>query len=313
MRHSRTTLYICTPREPEVWAETFRQEAPELEIRVWPEAVDCEAVEYVAAWSSPADFFRPFTGLKAIFALSAGVDRLLFRDDLPAEPPLVRVTDAGMAQQMIEYVLFGVLRYHRNMDVYGRQQAESVWRQQPPRAAEDVRVTVLGLGEMGQAVARTLAQFGYRVSGWSRTARNLAGIRCVHGEGRLEGLLGETDILASILPSTPATRGLLNRERLAQLAAGAAVINAGRGDLMDVAALVELLDSGHLRGAMLDVVPAEPLPATSPVWGHPKVLLTPHIAANTLPLPSVRQIVDRIRRMEAGLAVEGVVRRDLAY
>jgi len=306
-------LYLHITKDAERWLAAFRAALSDLEITAWPAPVDPSRVRYIVTWNPPAGFFADFPNLEAVFAQGAGIDKLLARTDLAPGVLIVRLNDAGMAAQMVEYALFGVLRFQRDFDRYAEQQASGVWQQQPPRLAEATRVSVLGLGAIGAAVASTLAHLGYRVSGWSRTLRELPGIRCVHGSAALNALLADTDILISVLPSTPDTRGLLNRERLALLPAGAALINAGRGDLIDLAALVELLDTGRLRGAQLDVFPAEPLGADDALWRHPKLLITPHIAAATLIEPSAAQMADGIRRLQAGEAPAGLVERHRAY
>ncbi|MCW3478164.1 glyoxylate/hydroxypyruvate reductase A [Neisseriaceae bacterium JH1-16] len=306
-------LYLSIAQEAEHWLAAFRSTLPELEINAWPAPVDPSRVRYIVTWNPPAGFFADFLNLEAVFAQGAGIDKLLARDDLAPDVHIVRLSNAGMAAQMVEYALFGVLRFQRDFDHYAEQQMDGAWRQHPPRLAEATRVSVLGLGAIGAAVASTLAGLGYRVSGWSRSPRELPGIRCVHGEAALGALLADTDILVGVLPSTPDTRGLLNRERLALLPAGAALINAGRGDLIDLAALVELLDNGRLRGAQLDVFPAEPLAADDALWRHPKLLITPHIAAATLIEPSAAQMADGIRRLQAGELPAGLVERQRAY
>ncbi|MDN0081730.1 glyoxylate/hydroxypyruvate reductase A [Crenobacter sp. SG2305] len=306
-------LYLYTASDAERWSDAFRRLLPDFDVIAWPAPVDPAQVRYIVTWNPPEGFFDGFPKLEAVFAQGAGIDKLLARPDLAPNVRVVRLTDAGMSAQMVEYALFGVLRFQRDFDVYATQQANSTWQPQPPRLAEATRVSVLGLGAIGAAVASTLAGLGYRVSGWSRSPRELPGVRCVYGPTALDALLADTDILVSVLPSTPDTRGLLGRERLALLPDGAALINAGRGDLIDLSALVELLDAGHLRGAQLDVFPAEPLGTDDPLWRHPKLLVTPHIAAATLIEPSVKQMADGIRLLQVGGEPAGLVERRHAY
>jgi glyoxylate/hydroxypyruvate reductase A len=166
---------------------------------------------------------------------------------------------------------------------------------------------------MGGAVAQALAGLGYACGGWSRTARTLDGVRCQHGADGLDALLETSDVLFNALPSTADTRGLLDRARLARLPRGAMLVNASRGDQLDAVALVDLLDAGHLSGALLDVFAVEPLPADSPLWSHPRITITPHVAATTLPAPSVAQIVANLRRSLAGEPLRGVVDRARGY
>lgn len=306
-------LYLYAPQDAEQLAPLLRQALPDIDLAVWPQEVDDAAVRYAVVWNPPDGFFARFPWLEAVFALGAGVDRLLARPDLPATLPVIRLTDAGMAQQMAEYALYGVLRYQRQFDVYQRQQAQRRWQPQAPRLAHELRVSVLGLGAIGSVVATTLAGLGYAVSGWSRSPRALPGVACRHGSAALDALLAETDVLVSVLPSTPATRGLLDRERLARLPRGAAVINAGRGDQLDQEALLDLLDAGQLRFAQLDVFASEPLAPEHPLWTHPNVTVTPHIAAITLPGPAVQQIAANLRALQSGATPQGVVDRQRAY
>ncbi|WP_269530886.1 glyoxylate/hydroxypyruvate reductase A [Chitinimonas sp. BJYL2] len=310
---TRPLFHLHTPRQIELWRALFTAALPECTVTAGDEPVDDAKVEYLAAWQPPAGLFGRFPRLKAVFALGAGVDRFLDREDLAPEVQLIRLTDAGMAQQMIEYVLAGVLHFQRGFDVYAAQQAQGRWQPQPFRLAAQTRVGVLGLGEIGGAVARALRGMGYDVAGWSRTPRTLDGMVCHHGDTGLATLLARTDILVNLLPNTPQTRGLLNAERLARLPAGSALVNAGRGETVDEAALLAALEGDHLRGAWLDVLVNEPAAPEHPFWRHPKVVLTPHIAAMTLPEESVAQIAAKWRALARGETVPGEVRRHSGY
>ena len=306
-------IHTPSPKEVAAYLQLFRAAMPQQTFIALDEMTDPNLVEYVVTWGPPAGLFASLGNLKAVFALGAGVDKLLARDDLSPEMPIYRLLDGGMAPQMVEYIRFGVLSYQRHMDVYRRQQAAGVWKMLAPRLPGEVRVGVLGMGEIGGAVARALAADGYAVSGWSRTPRLLAGVDCLYGDEGLAELLANSDVLACVLPSTPETQGLLNAERLATLPAGAMLINAGRGDLLDENALLALLDSGHLRCAQLDVFATEPLPANSRLWQHPAVTVTPHIAAITLRQQAVEQIVANLARLAAGEAGLGKVVRERGY
>ncbi len=306
-------IYIHTPTDTATWLDLFCKALPDEVITAHPHAVDDAAVTTLITWRAPAGLFARFPNLRHIFALGAGIDRFLDRPDLPAHVNLYRLTDAGMAQQMIEYVLFGVLRFQRNMDGYLRQQQQALWQALPQRAAADMRISVLGMGELGAQVAQALVRLGYPVTGWSRSAKVVENVPCVHGLAAVDELLRKTDVLVCLLPATPQTRQLLNETRLTLLPAGAAIINAGRGDLIDLDALLALFDSGHLQGAQLDVFPTEPLPAGHRAWAHPAVFITPHVAANTLMGPSVAQIAARIKALQRGEVVDGLVDPARAY
>lgn len=308
-----STLVVHAGEKTAEWIALFTVEAPDLRVLAWNEPFDPAQIDYVVSSRPPEHFFAPLTRLKAVFATGAGIERLLARTDLPASIPIVKLSDAGMAEQMAEYALYGVLRYQRRMDAYAAQQTAKDWRTHPPRIRAEVRVSVLGLGAIGCRVATSLAAFGYGVTGWSRSIKNLPGVRCVAGAAALAPMLAQTEVLVNVLPSTPETRGLLDGARLALLAKGGYVINCSRGDQLDADALLGLLNSGHLSGALLDVFAEEPLPASSLLWSHPNVCVTPHVAAITLPGPSVAQIVENIRRLEAGTPMQGVVARERAY
>lgn len=306
-------LHTPSPKETQAYIALFRAAMPQQTFITLDELDDPNQVAYVVTWGPPAGLFAGLPALRGVFALGAGVDKLLARDDLDPALPIYRLLDGGMAAQMLEYVRFGVLSYQRHMDIYRRQQAAGVWKMLPPRLPADVRVGVLGLGEIGLAVARGLQADGYRVQGWSRTPRSLPGLPSHHGPAGLHALLAESDVLACVLPSTPETAGLLDAATLARLPAGAMLINAGRGDLLDDMALLAALDEGRLRCAQLDVFAQEPLPPDSRLWQHPAVTLTPHIAAITLRQQAVAQIADRLQRLAQGESVAGQVARQRGY
>lgn len=306
-------LYLYAPDQRETYLALLREALPDWPIAAWPEVVDAASVTHVAAWAPPPQFFAPFVQLQTVFNLGAGIDGLLARDDLPASVDIVRLADAGMAAQMTEYALYGVLHWQREMDRYRAQQLEARWSPGETRLRRSVRVGVLGLGELGGRVARDLSGMGYPVRGWSRTARAIDGVSCFHGEAGLDRVLSETDVLFCVLPATPATRLLLGATQLARLPEGAAVINAGRGSLIDESALLAALDAGRLRFALLDVFSVEPLPAGHRFWRHPRVIMTPHVAADTLAPEAVAQIAARLREAGATTPVSGRLDRQRGY
>ena len=306
-------LYVYTTDQPERYVRLLQEALPDKAIACWPEEVDSAAVTHVAAWAPPDGFFAQVPGLRTVFAMGAGVDKLLQRNDIAENVALIRLTDAGLAQQMTEYCLYGLLHYQRQMDRYARQQRDRQWKQLDTRLACDVRVGILGLGELGGKVAQDLARLGYRVSGWSRRPRQIANVHCLNGEEGLRELLPQTDVLFCVLPSTPETHRLLNAETLALLPDDAALINAGRGSLIDEAALLARLDAGALRFALLDVFAEEPLPPTHPFWTHPRVIVTPHVAADTVAEDAVQQIAANLRAQTVGQPVNGVVDRRRGY
>jgi glyoxylate/hydroxypyruvate reductase A len=270
-----------------------------------------DQVDYIIyAPNGPVTDFSPYTRLKAVLSLWAGVERVV--PVVPTEVPLTRMVDGGLEQGMTEWILGHVLRYHLGMDAQILGQ-NGQWQPQIPPLAHDRCVTVLGLGALGTAAAQALAQLGFRVSGWSRTQKALDGITCHAGAEGLQAALREAEIVVLLLPDTPATENTLNAETLAMLPKGARIINPGRGPLIDDDALLAALDSGQIAHATLDVFRVEPLPPQHPYWAHPNVTVTPHIASETRESTAAEVIVENIRRSEAGEPLLHRVDRSLGY
>lgn len=296
--------------DPAPWCEAFARELPDAEVHAWPWR---GATDYAAVWAPTPEVVAATRGARAIFLLGAGVDHLAPVMGLLRGARVVRVEDAGMADQMVEYALLATLAHQRRWHRYAEQQRTRRWERHPARARGDVSVGVMGLGVLGGAVARALADFGYAVRGWSRRPRAVPGVATCAGEGALAGFLAGCEVLVDLLPLTPATEGILRRETLSRLPRGASIVNVARGRHVAEADLVALLDEGHLSHATLDVFAEEPLPATSPLWSHPKVTLTPHVAALSLPGPCAAQVAAKVARLEAGEAISGEVDLDAGY
>lgn len=270
-----------------------------------------DQVDYIIyAPNGPVTDFAPYTQLKAVLSLWAGVERVV--PVVPADVPLTRMVDSGLEQGMTEWVVGHVLRYHLGMDAQILGQ-DGQWAPQIPPLAQDRGVTVLGLGALGTAAAKALAQLGFRVSGWSRTQKSVDGVTCHAGREGLEAALRGAEIVVLLLPDTPATENTLNTETLALLPHGAKVINPGRGPLIDDDALLAALDSGQVAHATLDVFRVEPLPPEHPYWAHPNVTVTPHIASETRDSTAAEVIAENIRRSEAGEPLLYRVDRSLGY
>ncbi|KPP83804.1 MAG: bifunctional glyoxylate/hydroxypyruvate reductase GhrA [Rhodobacteraceae bacterium HLUCCA08] len=295
--------------------ETYREALPrafdaagldvELSRDIPPEAADY----LVVTPKGPIRDFSPFTRARAVLNLWAGVEALV--DNPTLTQPLVRMIDPGLTQGMVEWVTGHALRHHLNTDLHVTGQ-DGIWRSHVPPLAQDRPVTVLGLGELGAACAQALAALGFPVTGWSRGAKAIDGIRCLHGSAGLETALRGAQIVILLLPLTRLTHNLLNATRLAWLPKGAVVINPGRGPLIDDDALLAALDAG-LGHATLDVFRTEPLPPDHPFWAHPKVTVTPHIASETRALSAARAVAANIARAEAGDRMDGLVDRDRGY
>ena len=270
-----------------------------------------EDVDYIVyAPSGPVSDFTPFTRLKAVLSMWAGVEKIV--PVVPAAVPLTRMVDSGLEQGMTEWVVGHTLRYHLGMDMH-IQGLNGRWHRHIPPLAEDRHVTVLGLGALGTASARALAALGFDVSGWSRTPKEIEGITCHAGPEGLKAALKLAEIVILLLPDTPATENTLNAETLALLPKGAMIINPGRGPLIDDDALLAALGSGQVGHATLDVFRIEPLPPEHPYWAHPNVTVTPHIASETRESTAAEVIAENIRRAEAGEPLLHLVDRSLGY
>jgi glyoxylate/hydroxypyruvate reductase A len=282
-------------------------ELPEMAFRVWPEVGEPAHVTYALVWRPQSGLLASLPNLKAILSLGAGVDHVLLDPQLPAGVPIVRMVDAGLAAQMSEYALYGVLHFHRSMQQYADQQRRALWRQVRAVPARQRTVGIMGLGVLGGDFARKLVPLGFNVLGWSRTPKSLPGVTTFHGRAALGEFLGRSEILANFLPLTPDTTGILGASTFGQLPSGACIINLARGSHLDERGLLAALDDGRLGGAMLDVFQHEPLPPGHPFWHHPRVVITPHVAAQAIAELMVAQVVDSIRRIERGEQAPGLV------
>lgn len=296
--------FCCTDTKPEPWLAGLRAAFPQATVDLW--APGAPPADYAVVWAPPQAFLDEQPRLKALFNIGAGVDALL-QLRLPPEAKIVRLDDAGMSVQMAEYVCHAVIRHFREFDGYERDVAQGKWSFRKPQSRADCPVGVLGLGVLGERVARALRVFEFPVHGWSRSAKAVDSVVCHSGPEQLNHFLSECRVLVNLLPLTPETRDILNRETLSRLKPGGYLINVARGAHLVEADLIALLDSGHLAGATLDVFRTEPLPADHPFWPHPKIVITPHTSARTLRSESIAQIAGKIAALERGEAVAGVV------
>ena len=299
------------------WLIGIKQRLPQAEIREWQRG-DERPADYALVWRPPHEMLANRRDLKAVFALGAGVDAILDQErkhpgTLPAGVPLLRLEDTSMAQQMQEYALSYVLRYFRRFDEYQALQQRQEWQPLDPHSLDDFTIGILGAGVLGQSVARKLTEFGFSVRCWSRSAKQIDGVQSFAGEAQRGAFLDGVKLLINLLPNTPETVGILNRELFAQLRPGAYLINIARGAHLVEADLLAALEQGQLAAATLDVFAREPLPQDHPFWRHPRVTITPHIAAITLPQQAMDQIAANIRALEAGHAPAGVVDRQRGY
>jgi glyoxylate/hydroxypyruvate reductase A len=311
-------LVLSLPElEAQPWMDLFRAGLPEASFERHepdrPPQSQVRRADYVIAAYPSATLFIEQPAPKAVFTVSAGVGHVLKIANRPPSVPLVRVEDAGMAAQMIRYVLTAAMRYTQRLDTYRRQQHAVQWVQHPPRAPSHVAAGVMGLGVIGSAIAGALAAQGFRVRGFARTRKDIPGVRCHAGDDGFRDFLDGLDFLCAVLPATPETRGILNRDSLSRLADGAHVVNIGRGDLVVEDDLLALIDNGKLSGATLDVFREEPLPPANPFWQRPQITVTPHVSGLTIPDETVAQVAGKIRALERGEPVTGVVDCERGY
>lgn len=307
-----TLLYTSDPARGQIWRDIFAGEAADIGFVAPPQPHDPAAIRYLAAWNPPADLIASLPDLEVLFSIGAGVDQFDM-ERLPPHIQVVRMIEPGIVAGMVEYATMAVLALHRDLIPYRAAQAEQSWSPIKLVPAEQRRVGVMGLGQLGKAVLGALAPFGFALSGWSRSAHAVEGVTCHSGAEGLDAFLAGCDILVCLLPLTPDTRGILCRDLLSRLPRGAMLLNAARGGHLVAEDLLALLDEGHLSAAMLDVTDPEPLPAGHPFWRHPRILLTPHVASMTRADSAARALIANIRRHQAGEPMDGVVARSRGY
>lgn len=294
------------------WQTVMQAALPQYDVVAWEAGAPASGARYAIVWSPPDGVFQTEKQLEAVFNLGAGVDGILSLPSLP-DIPVFRLEDAGMAPQMAEYVIHSLASLSRGFDSYVRDQHQARWAPMPATPYEAWPVGIMGLGQLGAHVATVVAGLGYPVAGWARSPRKHEGVQVFHGSDQLKDFLARTRVLVNLLPLTPETTGIINAELLAGLRPDAVIINIARGGHVVDADLLAALDSGQVQKAVLDVFNQEPLPADHPYWSHPRVTVTPHIAAATLEADAATQISNRIRRLDQGEAAAGLVRRDTGY
>jgi glyoxylate/hydroxypyruvate reductase A len=305
----RITL-CCTEMKPAPWIAGLSAALPGAIVEEWRPGAP--PADHAVVWAPPQQLFDEQPRLKGIFNTGAGVDALL-KLRLPREAVLVRLDDAGMSVQMAEFVCHALIRHFRELDGYEQDMAQGRWSFRRPRARSEFPVGVMGLGVLGQRVAQAVAGFEFPVRGWSRGAKEVAGVECFAGAEQLDAFLAGTRVLVNLLPLTPDTQDIMNRATLSRLLPGGYVINVARGAHLVDEDLLALVESGHLAGAALDVFRTEPLPPEHPFWRHPKITVTPHTSARTLRDESIAQIAGKIRAFERGEPIAGVVDLQRGY
>mgnify|MGYP000343604536 CR=1 FL=1 len=304
-------ITVCFDRlDPAPWVQGVQAALPQAQVSAW--TAGAPQADVAIVWAPPQQFVDEQPGLQAMFNIGAGVDALL-KLRLPSRLKVVRLDDAGMSVQMAEYVCHAVIRHFRELDGYDADTRAGKWSYRKPRHRQDFAVGVMGLGVLGERVAKALQVFDFPVNGYSRSPRQVEGVRCFSGPGQLGDFLQASRVLVNLMPLTPETENILNRETLSQLQRGGYLINVARGHHLVEEDLIALIDEGHLSGATLDVFRTEPLPAGHPFWQHPRITVTPHTSARTLRDESIAQIVGKINALQRGEPIRGVVDAQRGY
>ena len=295
------------------WADGLRSALPDVEVHRWPDLPDASRVE-MALVRHDLEPLASLPNLRAVAVLAAGVEHLFEqRDAIPRGVTVVRQVDPSITAQMVEWVLLALFAHTRRWDEYAEQQRQRSYEELPVRVPVDVTIGILGIGALGEGVANALGLIGFPVRGWSRSPRDITGVDCFAGREGLAPFLRSCDVVVCLLPVTPDTTRLLNRELFAMMKPGAYLINGARGALVDESDLLRAIDSGHLSGATLDTQVEEPMPPDHRFWTHPAIRITPHIAAYTMARFCVPQVAENYRRLQAGQPLINVVDLDQQY
>ncbi|WDE00442.1 2-hydroxyacid dehydrogenase [Thalassomonas actiniarum] len=297
---------LVTDRNLTVLAQGLKQALPGVNIQCWPDITQPEEVEFAVAWQQPKNCWAKLPALKVISSLGAGCDALLSDPGLPGNVRITRIVDPGLSGQMAEYVLASILMLKCRFTAYFRQQQQASW-QVLPKESRRQKVTLLGVGSIGEVVAGRLMNNGFEVSGWRRSQKTHPDYRVYYGQDQLGQALADADYVVSILPNTPATQGLINKAFFEKLKPGCFLINVGRGQAVNDGDLIDALDKQVIAGAVLDVFNQEPLPEDHAFWRHESVLLTPHISAITDQQEVIAQIAGNYKRFQQGQLLDNLV------
>ncbi|HBT4703990.1 TPA: glyoxylate/hydroxypyruvate reductase GhrA [Klebsiella quasipneumoniae subsp. similipneumoniae] len=302
--------------DTQYWIRELEKQLPGARVREW-KAGDNQPADYALVWHPPVEMLQG-RALKAVFALGAGVDSILSKlrdhpDMLPLSIPLFRLEDTGMGRQMQEYAVSQVLHWFRRFDDYQALKLASRWQPLPEYRADEFTIGIMGAGVLGAKVAESLQPWGFPLRVWSRSRKSWPQVQSFVGQAELGGFLQRTRVLINLLPNTAETVGIINQTLLAQLPDESYLLNLARGVHVVEEDLLAALNNGKLKGAMLDVFSREPLPQESPLWAHPRVAMTPHVAAVTRPMEAIAYIAGTISRLERGESVSGQVDRQRGY
>ena len=294
------------------WRESIKTIVPDVELHDEYE-VDKDSIEIALVYNPPSGKLLEYPNLKAIITLSAGADGLLSDSKLP-NVPIIRLVSTEISDMMREYVVYQTIKLHRNFRKYERQHEKHIWQWLPPSVPTyEKKITVMGMGRMGFPCALALHNLGFDVTGWCRTPKYFKHIPCFSGIDKLNSLLKNTQILICILPLTNFTRGILSSELFYKLPKGASIINISRGGCLNENDLINALNNGHLANAVLDVFESEPLPYTNPLWVHPNVIITPHIAGDVNSFSTAKEILKVVTSLRQNQPLANTINVEQGY
>lgn len=308
------SMMIISENRGDTWAQSWVKAIhavdPSIEIKIWPDIDDPETILFAVAWIYPHGELAKFPRLKCVSSAGAGVDFILNDPKLPADLPVVRLVDKNLIRDMTQYIVWAVLNHARHFDFYRQSQARQLWT---PRIYQQPNIGIMGSGQLGSDTAIKLTGLGFNVFTYSQSPQTISHVTHFYGKNQLNAFLSNVNILICLLPLTPDTRHILNRELFEQMPPGAYLINVARGQHLVEADLIAAIESNQLSGACLDVFTTEPLPATNPLWRQPKVIITPHIASTTDTHSVAPQIVENYRHVLAGQPLINLVNREKGY
>ncbi|MGY0613619.1 2-hydroxyacid dehydrogenase [Vibrio sp. FJH11] len=304
-------LYCSTEERGRVWKQRIEERHPNIHFSIWPDVGDLTDIDILIVWKVPKGLLKKLVNLKAIFTVSAGVDQIDF-SDIPDHVSVVRMIDNDLSDQLAEYASMSVLMLYRRAFDYLENQKQQRWQEFSVPSASRIRVGVMGLGQQGRKILDRLKPFNFQLSGWSKSGNKKSGVTCF-AEHELAEFLSSLDILICVLPLTSETQGILNSELFRLLPQGCSIINMGRGEHLVSGDLLAALDSGQIGRAILDVTEQEPLDTESPLWLHPKIMITPHIAGSTRADSAFNTFETNVLKWMAGEDLEGLVSRNRGY
>ena len=306
-------LLILDDRDNSEWTSLVKQQLPDTSVEVYPSVKDPLAIEFIISMRPKKEQVAQFSNAKVIHAIGAGVNYIIDEGAVLEGMQLARIVDPFLSADMFEFCLGVVIEQIKNLATYRQFQGQKEWQQLPYKRFQDTQVAILGLGKIGGYVAERFATLGFLVNGWSRSLKNIQGVKSYTGEAGLQECLQQADFLINILPLTNSTKHILNKKTLGYLPKGAYLINVGRGKHNQEEDIIHCLNEGHLSGALLDVFNKEPLPIQHPFWSHPTIQVTPHIASLSNPSSVVAMVVDNYKRFKRGEPMHNLVSLEKGY